>query len=184
MISDESRNRDVCSYNSGYGYQYEGKSAEIWVADFGSHDIESSLREEVAKLKPKTPRYVSWIVTTLAVFLVVSWGEWLVRYGSRPWYWSELSLFWLSWLWRLAALLAWIYLGRFRWSLDWRKFFIITFIAFTAAVIVADIFKIVAIRSAWTWLNLLVDPIWMVILVALVGGLFYKFNRSARGGKN
>lgn len=178
MISDQERDKDIYSYNSGYGYQYEGESSEIWVADFGSHDIETSLREEVAKIKPKTQRYVSWILTTLAILLVLTGGEGLVRYLTRPWYWSELAIFWLAWLWRLAALLAWLYIGRFRWSLDWRKFFIITFIAFTWAVIVADIWKIVMIRSAWAWLNLLVDPIWMIILVAVVGGLFYKFNRK------
>ncbi|PWB38906.1 MAG: hypothetical protein C3F02_01425 [Parcubacteria group bacterium] len=174
MISVESKEKDAFSYNSGSGYQYEGESSEIWVADFGSHDIEESLREEVAKLKPKTPLYVSWILTALLIFIVVMSGEWLVRVWTERLYWSEITIFWSVWLWRLAALLAWIYVARFRWAIDWRKFFIISLIAFILAVFVADIFKIVAIGSAWTWLNLLVDPIWMAILVAALGAVLYK----------
>lgn len=179
MIKD----RGKYSYNSGYGYEEHEQDNELWVADFGSHDIERSLREELDKIKPKAPRYVSWALAALLLFVVVFSLEWIIRSLAAGSFLSEVAIFWLIWLWRLVALFLWYYLVRWRWLLDWRRLFVMTISAFIAAVVVADILKIFYIQSAWTWLNLIVDPIWMVVAIAISGWFFYKLTNSAKGGK-
>ena len=54
------------------------------------------------------------------------------------------------------------------------KVVVATLVSFTLAVIALALFKIIFISSAWTWLNLLVEPIWMIILVAFLGFIFTK----------
>ena len=55
------------------GMEFE-ESTEVWVADFGSHEVEEELRQEVAKLKPKVRASFSWTIVSiiLLVFIVVT----------------------------------------------------------------------------------------------------------------
>lgn len=186
MISQQSETKDSHSYNSGYGYQYEGESSELWVADFGSHEIEQTLREELSKIKPKTPKRLSWILTAIVLLFVIAVCEWSLRVLAQRAFLSEMSTFWLAWLWRLIMLLIWFYVAEFKWLMEQRKFMVVTLSAFVMAVIVSDILKIVYIKYAWTWLNLLVDPIWMIIAVVLLSMMFNKFiykKNSVKSGK-
>ena len=66
------------SYNRGYGYQEE-EGHELWVADFGSQDVEDSLRQELAKIKPKAPKYISWALTALGLLVGIVVWESLIR---------------------------------------------------------------------------------------------------------
>ena len=61
--------------------------SEIWVADFGSHETEAELRQEIAKLKPKAQANFSWTIISvvLLVFIVVT--ELLLRQIGLKMYW-------------------------------------------------------------------------------------------------
>lgn len=154
------------------------ETTEVWVADFGSHELEHELRQEVLKLKPKTETAISWMLISivLLVFFVVT--ELALRQLGLKMYWSESNIFWASWLWRLILVLVWLSLARLRWLLSAEKMFITTLISFVSGIIILGVIKIIYIQSAWAWLNLLVEPIWMVLLVVFLGILFIKFSNK------
>src|SRR3989344_2741779 len=112
MDPNFSKDNKASSYgfNSGYGYEYQEESSEIWVADFGSQeDIEQALRTEVIKLRPSMPRYVSWILGSCFLLIILVLAEWLIRWLGQSAYWPERAIFWVAWAWRLAALLIWFF---------------------------------------------------------------------------
>ena len=47
------------------------ESSEIWVADFGSHELEQELRQEVIKLKPQAAKGFSWIFAAVILFSII-----------------------------------------------------------------------------------------------------------------
>lgn len=166
-------------FNSGYGYEYQEETSEIWVADFGSHeDIEQTLRTEVVKLRPRLPKYISWILGSLFLLIILVLAEWLIRILGQSAYWPERAIMMIVWLWRLSALALWFYVARVRWLIDWRKLFIMTALAFVLATIISGILRVYYVQAAWAWLNLLVDPIWMVLLIAGWGAGFYRWNNK------
>lgn len=154
------------------------ETTEVWVADFGSHDLEDELRQEVLKLRPKTEAAVSWMLVSiiLLVFFVVT--ELALRQFGLRMYWSETNIFWASWVWRLMLVLVWLFLARVHWLLSTEKMFITTLISFVSGIIILGVIKIIYVQSAWAWLNLLVEPIWMMLLIALLGILIIKFTKS------
>jgi hypothetical protein len=154
------------------------ETTEVWVADFGSHNIETELKEQVIKLKPKTEKGISWVLTSIILLLFVVATEFSLRQFAVGLYWSEFTIFWVSWIWRLILIIIWLYLARFIWHIRIDKMFAVAFISFTLAVVVLAILKIFYVQAAWTWLNLLVEPVWMVLIIALLGALFIKFSRK------
>ncbi|MBT4849225.1 hypothetical protein HON36_00030 [Candidatus Parcubacteria bacterium] len=156
----------------GPGYHIEEN--EIWVADFGSHELEEELRSELSKLKPKQTINFSWVITSffLLAFLVVT--DLMIRQVGTGLFWPETTMFWTSWLWRIILLIFWFWMAYAQ--LKWRaeKLFISTVISFVLGVFLSGLIKIFLVKSAWAWLNLLVEPIWMVLIVALVGAFMYK----------
>lgn len=154
------------------------ETTEVWLADFGSDELEAELRQEVLKLKPRSEAAISWMLISvvLLVFFVVT--ELLLRQWGLKIYWSESNIFWASWLWRLILVIVWLSLARLRWLLSTDKMFITTLISFVSGVIILGVIKIIYIQSAWAWLNLLVEPIWMVLLIAFLGVLFVKFSKN------
>lgn len=156
----------------GPGYHVE--QSEVWVADFGSHELEEELRIELAKLKPKQTMNFSWVITSvfLLAFIVVT--DLMIRQVGTGFFWTENTMFWLAWLWRLILLIFWFWLAFAK--LDWRaeKLFISTVVSFVFGVFISGLIKIFLIQSAWAWLNLLVEPIWMALALALVGSFMYK----------
>lgn len=179
-FSKESKSSNY-SFNSGYGYEYEDNETEVWVADFGSHDIEATLKEEVAKIKPRGPKAISWIITTILLALLITFVEQMFQSLARQMFWSEFSIFWLTWILRAALLTLWLIIARGRWLVEWRKLMVISYLSFLIAVIISDIEKIVTIGTAWVWLNILVDPIWTLAMVSLISFIYYKLT-SAKGG--
>ena len=154
------------------------ETTEVWVADFGSHDLEHELRQQVVKLKPKQEKSISWMLTSIILLIFIVATEFSLRQFAVGLYWSEFTIFWASWIWRLILIVIWLYLARFVWNIRTDKIFAVAFISFTLAVIVLAILKILYVQAAWTWLNLLVEPIWMILIVALVGTLFLKISRK------
>ncbi|MFA6466603.1 MAG: hypothetical protein WCV71_01965 [Patescibacteria group bacterium] len=154
------------------------ESSEIWVADFGSHEIEAELRQEIAKLKPKAQANFSWTIISvvLLVFIVVT--ELLLRQIGLKMYWSEQFIFFSTWLWRLVLIVVWLVLARLKWLLPTDKMFITTILSFVSAVIILGVIKIIYVRSAWAWLNFLVEPIWVVLLISLLGILFIRLTKN------
>ena len=165
------------------GLEFE-ESTEIWVADFGSHDLEESLRQEVPKLKPRSEAGLSWIFISFALMIFVIISEMIIREIGLNNYFSEKKIFWIIWIWRFIVIFFWLILARFKWLFNQDKIFIISIISYTTAIIVLGIIKIVYVRSAWAWLNLLVEPIWMTLLIMLLGSLFIKYSNKKLKIKN
>ena len=60
-------------------------------------------------------------------------------------------------------------------NLTYENIFVIAVTSFSLGVVISSILKIVYIGSIWTWLNLLIEPIWMILIIALVGSMFVKY---------
>jgi hypothetical protein len=150
------------------------ESSEIWVADFGSHELEQELRQEVIKLKPQAAKGFSWIFAAVILFSIIIIVELLFRQYAQSNFWSEMTILWTTWIWRFVLLIIWFTLVFKKMRYNKEKVVVATLVSFTLAVIALALFKIIFISSAWTWLNLLVEPIWMIILVAFLGFVFTK----------
>lgn len=159
------------------GIEFE-ESTEVWVADFGSHDLEEELRREVAKLKPKSEASFSWTFVSVALLLFVLVTEILLREIGLKNYWSEQFIFWITWAWRLLLVLVWLLLAKLKWLLSTDKMFITSLLSFVPAVMVLGIIKIIYVRSAWAWLNFLVEPIWMTLFIFLLGIIIIKVSKK------
>ena len=154
------------------------ESTEIWVADFGNHELEQELRQEVQKIKPRSEANFSWIFVSVVLLVFIIITELALRQVSLAMYWTEKQIFWATWLWRLVVILVWLYLARLRWLFSQEKMFITTIISYLAAIIVLGVIKIIYVRSVWAWLNLLVEPVWVIILIFLLGALIIKYSNK------
>lgn len=154
------------------------RETEVWVADFGSPELEDLLKNEVIKLKPKEPKLSSWIFASLVVLAVLVLVEYAIIHWSAQFFWSWLTVTIVFWLWRLLALLVWLYLGQQRWLWTKEKVLAVAFLAFILASIILAVIKIIYAQSFWAWLNLLVEPIWTILLVALVSWVYFKIKKS------
>lgn len=143
----------------------------IWIADFGSEEIEKEIRDLVKKIAPKKPLKMHWLFLALVAFCLVLIIELLVRQMGTLFFWSEGSIFWVVWLIRLVLLGLWFYLAQKNMRLHPDKILAVAVFAFAAEVLVSGIIKIMVIGAAWTWINLLVEPIWMILLVGLLFNL-------------
>jgi magnesium-transporting ATPase (P-type) len=150
---------------------------EVWVADFGSPEIEELLKKEVIKLKPREPKLSSWIFASLVLLAILVLVEYAILWCSDKYFWPWLTLLIVFWLWRLLALLAWLYLGKKRWLWTQEKVLAVAFLSFILASIVLAIIKIIFAQSFWAWLNLLIEPIWTILLVAVVSWLYFKIKK-------
>lgn len=151
---------------------------EVWVADFGSPDLEHELRGEVIKLRPKNLKNFSWVFTTLLLLLIIVAGEygfWL--WGARN-FWPVFTTTIVTWIFRLVILLLWLYLSYYRWYLNRDKILATAFTSVVLASILVAILKIGLVKEAWAWLNILVEPIWALILASIVCTIFFKFNKK------
>ena len=120
-------------------------------------------------------RNFSWLLASIILLFVVVAGEvLLLDFGGR-FYWTAQEVFCVIWLWRLVLLVGWLWLGLLKWRLDKEQVFATAITSFVLGVIAAAIWKIAMIDAVWTWLNLLVEPIWMILLVSLVGTILVKF---------
>lgn len=153
------------------------RQTEVWVADFGSPELEDLLKQEVHKLKPREPKLSSWVFASLILLAILV----LVEYGLLVLS-ENIFLSWLStnlafWLWRLVALVFWLYVGSKIWLWSKEKVLAVAFLSFILASIIVAIIKIVYTQSFWAWLNLLVEPIWTILLVAITTGLYFKIKK-------
>lgn len=150
------------------------ESSDVWVADFGSDELEQELRQEIVKLKPRAAKGFSWIFATIILFFIIVIVELLFRQYAVNNFWSEQTILWVTWLWRFVLLIIWFSLAFKKMRYNKEKVVVATLVSFTLAVVALALFKIIFISSAWTWLNLLVEPIWIIIFVALLGFIFTK----------
>lgn len=116
----------------------------------------------------------SWVFASVFLFLLVLAGEIALHYISQHWYWSANYLLLSLWLWRIAVLIGWFYLGARRWFLATEQIMITAVLGQLVAVFASGIYRIFVIKSLWTWLNLVVEPIWMLLIIAVAGSLFVK----------
>lgn len=116
----------------------------------------------------------SWVFASLILFAFVLVGEIGLHYISQHWYWSANYLLLSLWLWRIAVLITWFYLGARRWFLATEQIMITAVLGQLVAVFVSGIYRIFVIKSLWTWLNLVVEPIWMLLIIAVAGSLFVR----------
>lgn len=159
------------------GVEFE-ESTEVWVADFGSHDLEKELRQEVAKLKPKEQASFSWMMVSVFLVVFIVMTELILRQAGLSMYWSEQMIFWATWIWRLLLIVLWLALARMKWLFPTDKMFVTTIVSFVSAVLILGLIKIIYVKSAWAWLNFLVEPFWTVLLIGLLGILFIKFTKN------
>lgn len=173
MIFKKSRHK----IDPNTGIEFE-ESTEVWVADFGSHESEEELRKEVAKLKPKARANFSWTIVSIVLLIFVVVTELFLRQLGLKMYWSERLIFWVTWAWRLILIIVWLMLARLKWLLTTDRMFITTILSFVAAVIILGVIKIIYVKSAWAWLNFLVEPIWVALLIAFLGILIIKITKN------
>ncbi|MBT4209476.1 MAG: hypothetical protein HOE19_00980 [Candidatus Komeilibacteria bacterium] len=161
------------------GLEFE-ESTEIWVADFGHHSVgvEEELRRQVAKLKPKVQASFSWTIVSIVLLVFIVITELFLREIGLKMYWSEQVIFWATWAWRLILMIVWLLLARLKWLLATDRMFITTITSFVSAVIILGVIKIIYVKSAWAWLNFLVEPIWVVLMISFLGILLIKFTKN------
>ncbi len=116
----------------------------------------------------------SWVFASIFLFLLVLAGEIALHFASQHWYWSANYLLLSLWLWRIAVLVGWFYLGARRWFLATEQIMITAVLGQLVAVFASGIYRIFVIKSLWTWLSLVVEPIWMLLIIAVAGSLFVK----------
>lgn len=145
---------------------------ESGIEDLIEHSIQQR-GETLAALKARSE--FSWIIATVVILIIVVAGEVALYDIGNKFFWSLQWLIGAIWLWRLLVLIVWLYLSLKNWQFNNTKVYAATVSAFVLGVIVSAIWKIVIIGAVWTWLNLLIEPIWMVLLIALVGSIFTKF---------
>ena len=116
----------------------------------------------------------SWVFASLVLFVFVLAGEIALHFVSQHWYWSATYLLLSLWLWRIAVLVGWFYLGARRWFLATEQIMITAVLGQLVAVFASGIYRIFVIHSLWTWLSLVVEPIWMLLIIAVAGSLFVK----------
>ncbi|MBT4350005.1 hypothetical protein HOD19_04520 [bacterium] len=134
-------------------------------SDFDISTTESSL---------PLARKFSWILASTLLFFIIIAGEVLLTNLSIKFYWPNNLVLPITWLWRIGLLVAWVVLGFKKLDLDKEQIFATSVTAFVPGVVVVAIWKIVIIESVWTWINLLIEPIWMLLVIALFGSLLIK----------
>ncbi|MBT4516276.1 MAG: hypothetical protein HOC78_00045 [Candidatus Komeilibacteria bacterium] len=161
------------------GIEFE-ESTEIWVADFGHHSVgvEEELRQEVAKLKPKVQASFSWTIVSIILLVFIVITELFLRQIGLKMYWSEQAIFWATWAWRFILIIVWLALARLKWLLATDRMFITTITSFVSAVIILGVIKIIYVQSAWAWLNFLVEPIWVILMISFLGIILIRFTNN------
>lgn len=151
---------------------------ELWVADFGTPEIEHELKKEILKLKPRSVKNFSWVFTSFLIIALIVAGEyvlWLIGLNN---YWTVLTISIVTWLYRLLILLLWLYLAYYRWYLHREKIVAVAFASVLVASVVVAIMKVAMVPEAWAWLNILVEPIWALIMVSIVNLVFFKISKK------
>lgn len=120
----------------------------------------------------------SWLFASIILFLVLAGGEWLLYFIKNYFFWSDQSILLYVWLWRFVLLVAWFYFAIVKKNYLREKIVASALLAFTAGVLFLGIWKIWAIKSVWTWLNIFIEPIWALLLVALLASLFMKIYKN------
>lgn len=151
---------------------------EVWVADFGLPNLEDELKNEVLKLKPKTFKNFSWVFSAVLLALIIIIGEYAWWLTGLNHFWAILTITIVTWIFRLLVLLLWLYLAHYRWYLKRDKILATAFSSVILASIVIAILKITLVKEAWAWLNILVEPIWALIVISVVCAIFFKFNKK------
>lgn len=154
-------------------YSYQG-ALEVWVADFGTHGIAEDLQLEVNKIKPKESKNISWIFLSIVVFIVLVVLEYLFIKLANIMAWSPMAILWATWLWRFVLIMLWLWLARVKFLFNYTKIIAVTLLSFVGAAVFSAIYKVIFIHSLWAWLNLLVEPIWMLLLSIVSLAIFIK----------
>lgn len=151
---------------------------EVWVADFGLPEVEQELKKEILKLKPRSAKNFSWVFTSLLLIAFVVLGEYTLWSLGLNNYWPILTISIVTWVYRLLVLLLWLYLSYYRWYLHKEKVLAVAFFGVIASSILVAIMKVFMMPEAWAWLNILVEPIWALMMVSLVNIIFFKFSKK------
>ncbi|MCB9803184.1 hypothetical protein H6761_04230 [Candidatus Nomurabacteria bacterium] len=136
--------------------------------------LETRENLEVKNKKSTGQNDFSWLFFGLLLLAILFGGEIVLLALKNSFYWTDKVLFLLVWLWRFVLLISWLFFSLVKKSFFKEKIVAATLSAFTLGVFFSAIWKIVVIKSVWTWLNLLIEPIWMFLLAALVIILFIK----------
>lgn len=120
----------------------------------------------------------SWLFASLVLFFILAGGEWLLYFLKNYFFWSDQNILLFIWLWRLCLLIVWLYFAMVKKNYLREKIIASALLSFAAGVLALGIWKILAIKSVWTWLNLIVEPIWALLMVALVASLFVKIYKN------
>ncbi len=120
----------------------------------------------------------SWLFMSLALLLILAGGEWLLYFLKNHFFWSDQNILLFVWLWRLVLLLVWFYFAMVKKNYLREKVIASAIVAFVFGVFILGIWKIWAIKSIWTWLNVFIEPIWVLLLVAVVASIFVKIYKN------
>lgn len=157
-------------------FSYQG-STDIWVSDFGTHEIIGDLDQEVKKIKIKKPKGTSWIFLSILVFIIVVFIEYYANKFVVSLNWSVMAILLATWIWRFVLIMIWLFVARVKYLLDYKKIIAVSFLSFFGAAVFSALTKIVFEKTLWAWLNFLVEPIWTLILVAFSMALFVKIKK-------
>lgn len=120
----------------------------------------------------------SWLFMSLALLFILAGGEWLLYFLKNHFFWSDQNILLFIWLWRLVLVLAWFYFAMVKKNYLREKVIASAIAAFVVGVFILGIWKIWAIKSIWTWLNVFIEPIWVLLLVAVVASIFVKIFKN------
>lgn len=157
-------------------FSYQG-STDIWVADFGTDGIAEDIDREVNKMKIKKPKKVSWVFLSILVFIIIVTLEYFLNKFVSDLKWSSIAIMWATWIWRFLLLMFWFFIARVKYLLDYTKIAVVSFMSFVALAVFSALHKIIFVGTLWTWLNFIVEPLWMIILIIVSFALFLKIKK-------
>lgn len=185
LADDLSENNIPLASQSELEQNDSQESAEEIVSEEIEEDLEPDILAEntnhlelnhaLAKLEQND---FSWLFASSVLFLILAGGEWLLYFFKNYFFWSDQNILLFIWLWRLCLLIVWLYFAMVKKNYLREKIIASALLSFAAGVLALGIWKILAIKSVWTWLNLIVEPIWALLLVALVASLFVKIYKN------
>ena len=161
MVKEELKKDDSIEYNT-----------KLWIdeVDKDKEELEDFERNKIDKSKN-----FSWILIVLILFFITILGEGIIYILGNYFFIKKIKIIVLIWIWRFILINFYLLIAFFKMHLPKDKIFIIAIISFFFSSLASIILKILFIKSLWVYLNLLVEPIWVILLIILIGSLYKKF---------
>ena len=161
MDKEELKKDDSIEYNT-----------KLWIdeVDKDKEELEDFERNKINKSKN-----FSWILIVLILFFITILGEGIIYILGNYFFIKKINIVVLIWIWKFILINFYLLIAFFKMHLPKDKIVIIAIISFFFSSLASIILKILFIKSLWVYLNLLVEPIWVILLIILISSLYKKF---------